>query len=100
MSKTLGEQAAWDFVKGKQFDLVSVNPSIVLGTMLQPTLNASVEFTVENYLSGENHTAPIQDRSQDGYIISASIKTPEAEKGMVEGSIYLNPESFCVYGGS
>jgi nucleoside-diphosphate-sugar epimerase len=41
LSKTLAERAAWDFVKEKGIDMVSVNPSCVIGPMLQPTLKTS-----------------------------------------------------------
>jgi cinnamoyl-CoA reductase len=52
MSKTLAEQAAWDFVKGKNFELVVINPVLVVGTVLQPSMNESSEI-VAQYLSGK-----------------------------------------------
>lgn len=41
-SKTLAEEAAWKFVKEKGMDMVTINPGMVIGPMIQPTLNASV----------------------------------------------------------
>lgn len=46
-SKTLAEKAAWDFVntlpEGKRFELVTINPSLVLGPVLHGTYGTSVE---------------------------------------------------------
>lgn len=41
LSKTLAEEAAWKFAKEKGIDLVTINPAMVIGTLLQPTLNTS-----------------------------------------------------------
>ncbi|XP_051118713.1 phenylacetaldehyde reductase-like [Andrographis paniculata] len=41
LSKTLAENAAWKFVKEKGIDMVAINPSMVIGPLLQPTLNTS-----------------------------------------------------------
>ncbi|CAH9097487.1 unnamed protein product [Cuscuta europaea] len=41
LSKTLAEKAAWEFVKERGIDLVSINPPCVIGPMLQPSLNTS-----------------------------------------------------------
>ncbi|KAK9913034.1 hypothetical protein M0R45_036860 [Rubus argutus] len=42
LSKTLAEEAAWKFAKEKGIDVVTVNPGLVIGPLLQPTLNTSV----------------------------------------------------------
>ncbi|KAM2601531.1 hypothetical protein COP2_040881 [Malus domestica] len=44
LSKTLAEEAAWKFSKENGIDLVTINPSYVIGPLLQPTLNLSVEM--------------------------------------------------------
>ena|SRR3990167_1074707 len=49
LSKTLAEKAAWDFIKdlkasGREITLATVNPTLVVGPMLQSTLNTSSEF--------------------------------------------------------
>jgi nucleoside-diphosphate-sugar epimerase len=41
LSKTLAEEAAWTFAKEKGIDLVTINPAMVIGPLLQPTLNTS-----------------------------------------------------------
>lgn len=41
VSKTLAEEAAWKFVKEKGIDMVTINPAMVIGPLLQPTLNTS-----------------------------------------------------------
>ncbi|KAI3461117.1 hypothetical protein Pfo_017780 [Paulownia fortunei] len=41
LSKTLAEDAAWKFVKEKGIDMVAINPPMVIGPLLQPTLNTS-----------------------------------------------------------
>ncbi|CBI32944.3 hypothetical protein VitviT2T_003990 [Vitis vinifera] len=43
LSKTLAEEAAWKFAKENKIDLVAINPGLVIGPLLQPTLNTSVE---------------------------------------------------------
>ncbi|CAM6103756.1 unnamed protein product [Calypogeia fissa] len=56
LSKTLAEKDAWDFMKvERHFDLVVMNPTLVLGKMLQPTLNTSSEMIGE-LLSGAAKT--------------------------------------------
>ncbi|EOX96631.1 NAD(P)-binding Rossmann-fold superfamily protein [Theobroma cacao] len=41
LSKTLAEEAAWRFAKENGIDLVSINPGLVFGPLLQPALNSS-----------------------------------------------------------
>lgn len=41
LSKTLAENAAWKFAKENDLQLVSINPAMVIGPLLQPTLNTS-----------------------------------------------------------
>ncbi|XP_031114312.1 cinnamoyl-CoA reductase 1 [Ipomoea triloba] len=41
LSKTLAEDAAWKFVKEKGINMVTINPAMVIGPLLQPTLNTS-----------------------------------------------------------
>lgn len=41
LSKTLAEQAAWKFSKDNGIDLITINPAMVIGPLLQPTLNTS-----------------------------------------------------------
>lgn len=41
LSKTLAEEAAWKFAKEKGINMVTINPAMVVGPLLQPTLNTS-----------------------------------------------------------
>ncbi|KAJ4970490.1 hypothetical protein NE237_003589 [Protea cynaroides] len=51
VSKTLAEEAAWKFAKEKGMDMITINPSMVIGPLLQPTLNSSVELIL-NLVNG------------------------------------------------
>ncbi|KAJ4972050.1 hypothetical protein NE237_005149 [Protea cynaroides] len=44
LSKTLAEDAAWKFAKEKGMDMITINPSVVIGPLLQTTLNLSAEI--------------------------------------------------------
>ncbi|KAL4610299.1 hypothetical protein ACB092_08G041300 [Castanea dentata] len=41
LSKTLADENAWKFAKEKGIDIVTINPAMVIGPLLQPTLNTS-----------------------------------------------------------
>lgn len=51
LSKTLAEEAAWKFVKEKGIDMVTINPAMVIGPLLQPTLNTSAA-AISNLING------------------------------------------------
>ncbi|XP_009354190.2 cinnamoyl-CoA reductase 1 [Pyrus x bretschneideri] len=53
--KAVAEQVAWAEAKEKGVDLVVVNPVLVLGPLLQPTVNASI-FHILKYLTGSTQT--------------------------------------------
>ncbi|KAL1558530.1 Cinnamoyl-CoA reductase, variant 2 [Salvia divinorum] len=44
--KALAEKAAWKFAKESGFDIVVVNPVMVIGPVLPPALNSSVQMMV------------------------------------------------------
>ncbi|XP_015866292.3 phenylacetaldehyde reductase-like [Ziziphus jujuba] len=52
LSKTLAEEAAWKFAKENGIDLVTLHPGIVIGPLLQPTVNFSTGMTVLNSVTG------------------------------------------------
>ncbi|KAK9735975.1 hypothetical protein RND81_04G242400 [Saponaria officinalis] len=52
LSKTLAEETAWKFARENNMDMVSINPGMVLGPMLQPTLNESVAI-ISKLINGE-----------------------------------------------
>ncbi|XP_030951757.1 phenylacetaldehyde reductase-like isoform X3 [Quercus robur] len=51
LSKTLAEENAWKFAKEKGIDIVTINPAMVIGPLLQPTLNTSAA-TILNLING------------------------------------------------
>ncbi|KAL8056307.1 hypothetical protein ABFX02_04G111000 [Erythranthe guttata] len=53
--KAVAEKAAWDSAKELGVDLVVLNPVLVLGPLLQPTVNASV-LHILKYLTGSAKT--------------------------------------------
>ncbi|KAJ8774036.1 hypothetical protein K2173_009467 [Erythroxylum novogranatense] len=53
--KAVAEQAAWEMAKEKAVDLVVVNPVLVLGPLLQRTVNASI-IHILKYLNGSTRT--------------------------------------------
>jgi len=53
LGKTLAEKAAWDFVKGKQFDLVVVNPALVFGPVLTTRDISTSVALIQGALAGK-----------------------------------------------
>ncbi|KAJ9698031.1 hypothetical protein PVL29_007238 [Vitis rotundifolia] len=51
LSKTLAEETAWKFAKEKGMDIVTINPAMVIGPLLQPTLNTSAA-AILNLING------------------------------------------------
>ncbi|PKA55173.1 Cinnamoyl-CoA reductase 1 [Apostasia shenzhenica] len=51
LSKTLAEEASWKYAKEHGIDIVTINPALVIGALLQPTLNTSAE-TILNLING------------------------------------------------
>jgi len=47
----LAEEAAWKFAKENSIDLVTINPAMVIGPLLQPELNTSAA-AVLNFVNG------------------------------------------------
>ncbi|KAF8692667.1 hypothetical protein HU200_039495 [Digitaria exilis] len=54
-AKTVAEQSAWEVARMRRLDLVVVNPVLVLGPLLQPTVNASTDHVMK-YLTGSAKT--------------------------------------------
>ncbi|CAO2837307.1 unnamed protein product [Amaranthus hypochondriacus] len=55
LSKTLAEEAAWKFVKEKGIDMVTINPAMVIGPLLQPTLNTSAAAIARLFNGAESY---------------------------------------------
>ncbi|KAH6759767.1 hypothetical protein C2S51_016716 [Perilla frutescens var. frutescens] len=47
LSKTLAEEASWKFAQENGIDLVVMNPGLVIGPLLQPTLNTTSQFQLD-----------------------------------------------------
>ncbi|KAL2533992.1 Cinnamoyl-CoA reductase 1 [Abeliophyllum distichum] len=62
--KAVSEQAAWDMAGELGVDMVAINPVLVLGPLLQPTVNASV-LHILKYLTG---SAKTYANSVQGYV--------------------------------
>ncbi|XP_022754236.1 cinnamoyl-CoA reductase 1-like [Durio zibethinus] len=56
VSKTMAEDSAWKFSKEKGIDMIAMNPAMVIGPLLQPTLNTSAA-AVLSLIKGA-HTFP------------------------------------------
>lgn len=57
LSKTLAEEAAWKFAKEHGIDLVTMNPGVVTGPLLQPTINLTMEIIL-NMINEVPYTFP------------------------------------------
>ncbi|KAL6622588.1 hypothetical protein ACP70R_032467 [Stipagrostis hirtigluma subsp. patula] len=57
LSKTLAEEAAWKFSKENGLEIVTINPAMVIGPLLQPTLNTSAEAILK-LINGSSSTYP------------------------------------------
>jgi nucleoside-diphosphate-sugar epimerase len=53
LSKTLAEAAAWKFANENNIDMVVINPTMVVGSLLQPEVNESVE-TILKLINGNS----------------------------------------------
>ena len=51
-SKTMAEQAAWDFVKGGAMELTVINPAMVIGPLIDPDGSASIDI-VKRIIEGK-----------------------------------------------
>lgn len=56
VSKTLAEKAAWDFAEKEELQIAVLNPGMVLGPMLTPSVNASLRLLLQ-ILGGQSITA-------------------------------------------
>ncbi|KAH0728259.1 hypothetical protein KY284_004124 [Solanum tuberosum] len=53
LSKTLAEEASWEFAKQNGIDLIALHPVLVIGPFLQPTLNFSSEAMLNFITQGK-----------------------------------------------
>ncbi|KAF9601750.1 hypothetical protein IFM89_022864 [Coptis chinensis] len=55
LSKTLAEESAWKFAKERGIDMVTIHPSVVIGPLLQPTLNESTSMVLNLIIGTETY---------------------------------------------
>ncbi|KAL5714127.1 hypothetical protein ACHQM5_016130 [Ranunculus cassubicifolius] len=51
LAKTIAEESAWKFAKSRGIDMVTIHPGMVIGPLLQPTLNTSAGMIL-NLING------------------------------------------------
>lgn len=61
VSKTLAEQAAFEFAKQNGIDLVSINPSLIVGAFLTPEIASSVQAALA-LVTGDSNVFPFLRR--------------------------------------
>ena len=63
VSKTLAEKAAWDFAAEEGLQMAVLNPGMVLGPMLAPSVNASLQLLLQ-LLAGQSVTSLLETRAR------------------------------------
>ncbi|KAB5557818.1 hypothetical protein DKX38_008727 [Salix brachista] len=83
LSKTEAESEAWEYAKRSGLDVVAICPSLILGPILQPTVNASTKVLIKILKDGcdslENKLRPIIDVRDVTEALLFVYETPEAE---------------------
>ncbi|XP_073011234.1 cinnamoyl-CoA reductase 1-like [Typha latifolia] len=79
--KTAAEKAAWETAKERGVDLVVVNPVLVIGPLLQPTVNASIMHVLK-YLDGSvrKYTNAVQGYVHVRDVAAAHVRVYEEEE--------------------
>ncbi|XP_056860445.1 phenylacetaldehyde reductase-like isoform X2 [Raphanus sativus] len=95
LSKTLAENAAWQFAKDNGMDLIALVPGFIIGPLLQPTLNYSVEKIVD-IINGKNPFYSINYRFVDVRDVALAhvkaLETPSAN-----GRYIMDGPSMTIY---
>ena len=55
VAKTMAEKAAWEFAKENGLDLVTIQPSLVLGPFITPLMPASIKISLALITSTHNY---------------------------------------------
>jgi len=93
LSKTLAEQKAWEMVKDTPMKLATMNPCLVIGPMLQPTLNTSCA-AVLGYMNGSRAEIEATPKAIVDVRDVALAHIRGMEKGSYEGRTLLVGASF------
>ncbi|KAL0716332.1 hypothetical protein Bca4012_065654 [Brassica carinata] len=95
LSKTLAENAAWQFAKDNEMDIIVIVPGFIVGPLLQPTLNHSVELIVD-IINGKNPFHSINYRFVDVRDVALAhvkaLETPSAK-----GRYIMDGPSMTIY---
>lgn len=93
LSKQLAEQAAWSAVEGTDLALVTMNPCLVVGPMLQPGLNTSCAAVLA-YMNGSRTEIEATPKAIVDVRDVALAHVLGMEKGDYEGRTLLIGASF------
>ena len=93
LSKQLAEQAAWSVVEGTDLALVTMNPCLVVGPMLQPGLNTSCAAVLA-YMNGSKTEIEATPKAIVDVRDVALAHVLGMEKGDYEGRTLLIGASF------
>ncbi|CAN4110312.1 unnamed protein product [Withania somnifera] len=94
LSKTLAEKAAWKFAKENGIDLVILHPGLVIGPLLQPTLNSSCQDIVnfikegkESWSGGTYKFVDVRDVA-DAHILAFEVPSANGRYCLVGANGY------------
>ncbi|CAK7345957.1 unnamed protein product [Dovyalis caffra] len=83
LSKTEAESEAWEYAKRSGLDVVVICPSLILGPILQSTVNASTRVLIQILKDGreslQNKIRPIVDVRDVAEALLLAYETPKAE---------------------
>ncbi|KAG8388990.1 hypothetical protein BUALT_Bualt02G0182900 [Buddleja alternifolia] len=88
LSKTLAEDAAWKFVKDRGIDLVTINPAMVIGPLLQPTLNtsaAAILSLINDDPKRTQHLLALDGAKERLHLIKANLMEEGSFDAVVDG---------------
>ncbi|KAF3962162.1 hypothetical protein CMV_013287 [Castanea mollissima] len=81
--KTVAESEALEYAKSSDFSIITVCPSIIIGPLLQPTMNASSLFLLTLLKGGieslENKARPVVDVRDVAEALLLAYEKPEAK---------------------
>ncbi|KAK9735964.1 hypothetical protein RND81_04G241700 [Saponaria officinalis] len=94
LSKTLAEDAAWKFVKEKGIEMVTINPAMVIGPLLQPTLNTSAAavaklFGAETYPNASFGWVHVKDVAM-AHILAFEVPSANGRYCLVESVAHFS----------
>lgn len=93
-SKVLAEQAAWQFAKDKDIDLITICPGWTIGSLLQPTLNESCApiynlIGAKTYPDAAYGWVHVKDIA-NAHIQALEIQSASGRYALVERRVHFN----------